>query len=262
MALVDTHTGELVEIASPDVARRIVEDIGSAVATANRASGRLIETIAEALRLKAWIGAGYGSWEQMVDGEGWEIRPATTSDRAALAEVFRSSGMSLRAIGKVLNTSPQTVLRDTAGVPSGTPDEVIGTDGKSYPATQPERERAGEAEDREDSGSPGTSASSSPAPTYDPGESGDREAPAASSPPTSPGPSIEPDPRDQMAAAVAKSIHKAHELFTLWQPDDIHDLNDPDITRGVVELMKVVAPWWETYKSTQPRGLRVVKGDE
>ncbi len=59
---------------------------------------------------------------------------------------------------------------------------------------------------------------------------------------------------------VAKELHKAGQLFAMFTPEQIHALNDPDITRGVTELMKVIAPWWETYKATKPTGLVVHQG--
>ena len=78
----------------------------------------------------------------------------------------------------------------------------------------------------------------------------------------SPGSPPAPPPEDERDAAVARlkrSIAKAHDLLT-WKPEDIHALNDPDCAVRVTELMRQMAPWWETYKTTKPTGLVVHKG--
>lgn len=59
-------------------------------------------------------------------------------ERTALHEKLRAAGWSLRRITEVTGASPQTVMRDTAGVPDGTPDETVGRDGKTYPASRPQ----------------------------------------------------------------------------------------------------------------------------
>jgi len=75
-------------------------------------------------------------------------------------------------------------------------------------------------------------------------------------------PPADPTPEDERDAAVARllrSIAKAHDLLT-WNPEDIHALNDPECAAGITELMRQMAPWWETYKTTKPSGLVVHKG--
>lgn len=76
-------------------------------------------------------------------------------------------------------------------------------------------------------------------------------------------PPADPTPDEVHARSVAlaaKEIAKAHQFFAMFTPEQIHELNDSDVSRGVTELMKVIAPWWETYKATKPTGLVVHKG--
>lgn len=61
-------------------------------------------------------------------------------------------------------------------------------------------------------------------------------------------------------ALAAKELHKAGQFFAMFTPEQIHELNDPDITEGVRLLMHVIAPWWDTYKATKPAGLVVHQG--
>lgn len=137
MTVVDTTTGELVEIATETHAEHLAAKIDDLVIRVNRVSGDLVETIAEALRLKAWVALGYGSWEQLVEARGWEFSPRTSTDRAALARVMRESGMSYRAIGKLVGAGKSTIERDMATVPDGTvPDRITGTDGVERPASR------------------------------------------------------------------------------------------------------------------------------
>ena len=138
MTLVDAGTGEVVELATQEQAERIVANLDRLVVQANVVNGELIEEIAEALRLKAWVPLGYGSWEAMTEARGWEFSPRTSTDRAALAKVMRESGMSYRAIGKLVGASKDTVQRDMGTVSNETvPDRITGTDGKQRPATRP-----------------------------------------------------------------------------------------------------------------------------
>jgi SAM-dependent methyltransferase len=138
MSLVDATTGELVDILDKDSAFILTKRITRQTAKVNSEAGHLVELIADALKGKAWVALGYGSWGDLVDAQGWEFTPRTSTDRAALAQVLRESGMSYRAIGKLVGASKSQIERDVEGiVPNGTPDEVVGTDGKSYPALRP-----------------------------------------------------------------------------------------------------------------------------
>ena len=181
MSVTESATGEVVQIASHDHAAHLAGKIDDLVVRVNRISGELVEVIAEALRLRAWVALGYGSWERMVEQRGWEFAPRTSTDRAALATILRESGMSYRAIGKLVGASPQTVMRDTADatVPDGT---VHGLDGKQRPV-----EFMGEA----GTGDGPAASSGGPSPTSDPGEAAlgddaEREPSTVHSSPASP----------------------------------------------------------------------------
>lgn len=66
-------------------------------------------------------------------------RHLTDEQRRKVAVSLRQDGHSLRAIAGALGTSKDTVARDLddSGVSDETPDEVVGLDGKSYPASRP-----------------------------------------------------------------------------------------------------------------------------
>lgn len=139
MSVVDTATGEVVDILDKDSAFILAKRITRQAAKVNSEAGHLVELIADALKGKAWVALGYGSWGDMVDAQGWEFTPRTSTDRAALAQVFRESGMSYRAIGKLVGASKSQIERDVEGiVPNGTmPQSVHTTDGRTYPASRP-----------------------------------------------------------------------------------------------------------------------------
>jgi SAM-dependent methyltransferase len=137
VSVVDTATGEVVDILDKDSAFILAKRITRQAAKVNSEAGHLVELIADALKGKAWVALGYGSWGDLVDAQGWEFTPRTSTDRAALAQVFRESGMSYRAIGKLVGSNDRTVRRDLAGAANAAPAEVTGTDGKTYPALQP-----------------------------------------------------------------------------------------------------------------------------
>lgn len=145
MSLVDTTTGEIVAVLDETSARRLADRIGAHVARLNVHLGELVEMIHAAYTGRAWVTLGHGSWEDLCEAEGWELRPRTGTERAALAYAFRDKGMSFRAIGKVMGVSAQSVMRDTATVPDGTvdgpapepPTEIVGLDGKVRPASRP-----------------------------------------------------------------------------------------------------------------------------
>lgn len=67
------------------------------------------------------------------------------------------------------------------------------------------------------------------------------------------------DLHDEAVARLLRSIAKAHDLLT-WNPEDIHALNDPECAKRITELMRQLAPWWDTYKATKPKGLVVHNG--
>lgn len=57
--------------------------------------------------------------------------------RREIVGALREQGHSLRAIAGAVGASEPTVRRDLAGASHDAPDEVLGKDGKSYPARKP-----------------------------------------------------------------------------------------------------------------------------
>lgn len=152
MSLVNTTTGEIVDILESTEALDLCQNITRQIDTVNIETGALIELVADALKGRAWVSLGYGSWEALCDAMRWEFRPSTSTDRAALAKTMRESGMSLRAIGRLIGAGKDTVQRDLSGVANETPAEVHGADGKTYPASRPthaEPEPVAERDDEE-----------------------------------------------------------------------------------------------------------------
>jgi SAM-dependent methyltransferase len=139
VTVVDSTSGEVVDILDKDSAFILVKRITRQTVKVNSEAGHLVELIADALKGRAWVSLGYGSWGEMVDAQGWEFTPCTSTDRAALAQVFRESGMSYRAIGKVVGASHAQVRRDvdSNGTDVPMPEEIHTTDGRTYPATRP-----------------------------------------------------------------------------------------------------------------------------
>ncbi len=130
-----TVEAEVVDILDSTSAQALVERIDAQTATVNTEAGALIELCAEALRGKAWIGAGFGSWVELCEARGWEFNPRTSTDRAALAQVMRESGMSFRAIGKLVGADAKSIRNDLSGGEYSPPDDTVtGADGKQYPS--------------------------------------------------------------------------------------------------------------------------------
>lgn len=140
MTLVDVTTGEVVDVLSEVHATDVCDRITAIVAKLNTGLGDLVDHIHYAYVGRAWIALGFGSWDELVEAKGWDLRPSTGTDRAALAYAFREKGMSLRAIGKVMQSSKDSVARNLATVSDETvpdlPDEIVGLDGKVRPATR------------------------------------------------------------------------------------------------------------------------------
>lgn len=65
-------------------------------------------------------------------------RHLSKEQRASIFADMRGDGMSLRAIAEATGVNASTVLRtlNSSGVANATPDEIIGRDGKAYPAAQ------------------------------------------------------------------------------------------------------------------------------
>lgn len=93
--------------------------------------------IARANKEQHWKVLGYESWQSYVDGEfGAERLKLPAEHRRKAVEELRLAGLSVRAIGSAVGVSTNTVLKDLSQ--SETPDEITGTDGKTYAASRPE----------------------------------------------------------------------------------------------------------------------------
>jgi len=96
--------------------------------------------IAEAWARRDWRTLGYGSWDEYLTGEyGEELERLRlpSGERLVAVADFRQRGMSTRAIASALGVGKGTVDRDLARAPGGAPEEITGTDGKTYAATRP-----------------------------------------------------------------------------------------------------------------------------
>lgn len=137
------------------------------------------ELLVEAYQRRAWAALGYESWDAYTDAELGETRLRLPREqRREVVQSMTEAGMSVRAIGSALGVSKNTVTADQVSQ-TGTPDEVVdaelvdepdevgdriarelaasddafaeqaakpenrvqGTDGKSYPAAQPQQPR-------------------------------------------------------------------------------------------------------------------------
>lgn len=282
MSLADTDTGEIVDILSETEALTLARNITGQLDRINNESGALVELIADALKGKAWVGLGFGSWDQMVDGMGWEFTPRTSTDRAALAKVFRESGMSLRAIGKVIGAPKSTIADDLSQLSEtgqlAEPERITGTDGSDRSAKNPHREgvggdgegNAGDADngDGVDSHDVGQlepeSTPVDPAPS--PGADGEVEAatdgdevgapvghgPAATSP--SPKPPRLVTVHDFLKPVTSHSWLTGVDPSVFW---DVNDLASADTFLSWVDSMTAYAA---TIRDSQPNHLRLVEG--
>lgn len=128
MTLVNPTSGEVVDIADADEARQIIADTSAAIAHMNVWTGKVVDQIVLAHQRRVWVAEGYGSWDELCEANKWRWKPLTSGERSAVADLFRQKGMSFRAIGVVLASSPQTIRRDVDGeftsdhsnVPNGT----------------------------------------------------------------------------------------------------------------------------------------------
>lgn len=140
MTVVDTDTGEIVDVLSEEQARRIVARI-------NGTAAELIELVEQAWTGRAWVALGYASWDELCKHE-IEMPRLDRERRRELVGSLRQIGMSTRAIGSATGVDHSTVSRDTAGGANATPEPapapepkpVTGTDGKRYPAPKPPSE--------------------------------------------------------------------------------------------------------------------------
>ena len=126
-----TTDGALVPTLNADEARTLTEEIKTAVAMT-------WDLIVDAYKRKAWSALGYSSWADYCEGEFNASRLRLPRDeRSEVVAALSGVGMSVREIAAATGESKSTVSRELAGVPNGTPERVLGADGKSYQAQKP-----------------------------------------------------------------------------------------------------------------------------
>ena len=108
-------------------------------------------------RGRAWVALGYESWDDYcrVEFADHMVR-LPRAERVERVTQLRSVGMSTPDIASVVGVNQSTVSRDLssgyANAYPGSPERVVGSDGKQYPATrtQPEPNRALYTSDSDD----------------------------------------------------------------------------------------------------------------
>jgi uncharacterized protein YbaR (Trm112 family) len=95
----------------------------------------VVPAMLQAYLSRDWVALEYASWREYVR-ERWGVDQLrlSTEDRQTVARLFRLYGASNRSIGSALNVGEATVRRDLAGAPDDAPAQVLGADGKRYPA--------------------------------------------------------------------------------------------------------------------------------
>lgn len=130
--MVDVETGEIVEVASAEEARKLTDRIRESAST-------YWADIAVAYKAHAWLSLGYGCWDEYCTGEFDDIAvPLPKEGLPAVVRSLRESGLSVRAISSVTGQSKSAVSRQVSQ--SGTPAQVQGSDGKQYPPTPKTRD--------------------------------------------------------------------------------------------------------------------------
>ncbi len=106
MSLVDSETGEIVEVLDAARARDLTDRIKVAV----EATWQLI---AEAYTARAWAALGYSSWDDYCTREFGNARlRLPREDRQEAVASLRESGLSVRAIAAATGVSKNTVKTD------------------------------------------------------------------------------------------------------------------------------------------------------
>lgn len=91
----------------------------------------------QAYKSRVWVPLGYSSWEDYCNEEFSTIAIPRT-ERQSVISAMRSAGMSTRAIAAATGLGLGTVHRELSGVPNGTPETVVGVDGKTYGGSPPQ----------------------------------------------------------------------------------------------------------------------------
>lgn len=99
-----------------------------------RSLDRAVALAVELYEGRAWLTAGFDSWQDFVAAELPQLRELNELDRRAVVVELRGRGASLRAAGAAVGLSAATVktYSDDAGVQLAT---VTGIDGVTRPAT-------------------------------------------------------------------------------------------------------------------------------
>lgn len=99
------------------------------------------QLIKQAYETRAWEALGYESWDAYCSTEFSAARlRLPREERPDIVGSLREAGLSTRAIGAALGIDHTTVVRDIAtggaNAPGDAPPtQIVGTDGKTYPAT-------------------------------------------------------------------------------------------------------------------------------
>lgn len=145
-------------------------------------------------------------------------RHLTAIERADVVSQLRKAKLSTRAIAKAVGVGKDTVRRDLAVGAIAPPDAVTGTDGKSYPATQPFRPRL-----------PHAYHAPAPAPT----DYIDDMPPALAA-----------EEREfRLRARWSTRIHQGAEALLSVDPENFAPLLDADERQGTERLLPLIEEW-------------------
>jgi transposase-like protein len=165
-ALIDTKTGEVIEILERGEARELTDRIRVGIEG-------IWECVIEAYEGRAWLSLGYSSWDDYCTSEFDTSRlRLPREERQEVVASLRDSGLSIRAIAAATGDSVGTVHAQLAGVQNRTPepdDEIVelapdaattaraerpaeppkvtGIDGKTYTGTRTPPRRTEEVAD-------------------------------------------------------------------------------------------------------------------
>ena len=133
------------------------------------------ELIKQAYQSRAWAVLGYDSWDDYCTREfGTSRIKLPREERQEVVASMREIGMSTRAIASATGNSIGTIhaeSRRCSNLNTSNPAPVTGTDGKTYPASQPPRPELEPETTPEPEETPEpTAASASMAPGFEPGD--------------------------------------------------------------------------------------------
>lgn len=154
MTLVDAGTGEVVDFASLEEARRITNELRAAQGAIEDRAKVFVALAVDAFNRRVWVPMGYSSWEVYCAAEQVAIAeriPKTL--RVEIVSTMTEAQMSTRAIAAPLGVDHTTVLLDQRQAGGGNPppaadrskedveprfkELVKGRDGKAYKRPEP-----------------------------------------------------------------------------------------------------------------------------